>query len=196
MSSSTTGRRGPRPGEDTRALILDAARAEFSTLGYEATSVRAIARRAGVDPGLVRHYFGGKSSLCAASLELPVDPAKVLARVAESGPEGVGERVVRAFCQVWDEPAHAERLVALMRTTLAGSQFADLAKGFLVGPVFGTLARRTGASDPAWAAAQVVSQMMGLAILRYLLRLEPLASASPDELVNHYAPTIQRYLTS
>lgn len=194
--SSSTGRRGPRTGEDTRGLILEAARAEFSAQGYEATSVRGVARRAGVDPGLVRHYFGSKTSLCAASLELPLDPTVVLARVGEPGPDGVGERVVRAFCEVWDEPAHSERLVALMRTTLAGSHAADLAQGFLLGPMFGTLARRCGATDPAWSAAQAVSQMVGLAILRYVLRVEPLASADADELVARYAPTLQRYLTT
>lgn len=195
MTPAATGRRGPRPGQDTRELILEAARAEFSAQGFDATSVRAVARRAGVDPGLVRHYFADKPGLLAASLELPIDPTKVLARVAEPGPDGVGVRVVLAFCEVWDEPAHTERLIAVIRSALAGARADDLAKSLLLGPMFGTLAQRCGATDPARAAAQAVSQMVGLAVMRYVWRVEPLASAAPDELAATYGPTLQRYLT-
>ncbi len=155
----TRPRRGPRPEVDTRAAIIVAAREEFSANGFDGAAVRAVARGAGVDPALVRHYFASKESLFAAALELPVDPAALVARVVEGGPDGIGERLLRAFCEVWDPPAHRERL------------------GHLVPQV----AVVGGAADPVRAASLAVSQLAGLALLRYVVELEPVASASHDE---------------
>ena len=192
----TRARRGPRPEVDTRAAIVAAAREEFSANGFEGASVRAVARRAEVDPALVRHYFGGKEALFAASLELPFDPSGILATVVDGGPDGIGERLVRAFCGLWDPPEHRERLVAVLRTIVAGGDVATSVPGFVAGHLVRQMAVAGGASDPARAAALVVSQVAGMALLRYVLELEPVASARIDDLVGWYAPTLQRYLTT
>lgn len=157
--------------------------------------MRAVARRAGVDPALVRHYFGSKEALFAASLELPVDPTTVVARVLEGGPDGMGERLVRAFCELWDPPAHRERLVAVLRTAVAGGDVAAALPGFVVGHLARRVAEAAGARDPSRAAALAVSQVAGMALLRYVLEIEPVTSADVDDLARWYGPTLQRYLT-
>ncbi|GAB4069772.1 TetR family transcriptional regulator [Angustibacter speluncae] len=189
-------RRGPRPDVDTRAGILAAAREEFSANGFDGASVRAVARAAEVDPALVRHYFGSKESLFAASLELPVDPTSVLARVLQGDPDEAGERLVHAFCELWDPPAHRERLVAVLRTLVGGGQVAAPVPAFIAGHVVRPLAAAAGSSDPARAAALVLSQVAGMALLRYVVELEPVASAEVDVLAGWYGPTLQRYLTT
>ncbi len=188
-------RRGPKPDVDTRAQILAAAREEFSANGFDGASVRAAARAADVDPALVRHYFGSKEALFAAALELPVDPTVLVARVLEGDPADAGERLVRAFCELWDPPAHRERLVAVLRTLVGGGEVAAPVPAFIAGHVVGPLAAAAGASDPARAAALVLSQVAGMALLRYVVELEPVASAEVDDLVRWYGPTVQRYLS-
>jgi len=191
----TRARRGPRPEVDTRAAIVRAAREEFSANGFEGTAVRAVARRAAVDPGLVRHYFGSKEALFAASLDLPVDPSALVARVVAGGPDGIGERLVRSFCELWDPPAHRERLVAVLRTLVAGGDVAAAVPGFVAGHLVRQVAEAGGARDPSRAAALAVSQVAGMALLRYVLELEPVASADVEDLARWYGPTLQRYLT-
>lgn len=188
-------RRGPRPEVDTRAAIVAAAREEFSANGFDGTAVRAVARGAGVDPALVRHYFASKEALFAAALELPVDPTALVARVVEGAPDGIGERLVRSFCDLWDPPEHRERLVAVLRTLVAGGDVAASIPGFVAGHLVRQVAVVGGAADPVRAAALAFSQLAGLALLRYVVELEPVASAGHDELATWYGPTLQRYLT-
>lgn len=190
-------RRGPRAGDvDTRADIVTAALEEFSTHGYEGTAVRAVARRAGVDPALVRHYFGDKTALFAAALHLPLDPTQVIRGVLAGDPQDVGENVVRAFCQAWDQPQNRVALLAVFRTAMRGGATAHLLREFLLGPVLGQVARRGGARDPAAAAALAASQLAGVIVVRYVLEAEPVASAHVDTMVAWYGPVLQRHLTT
>src|ERR687890_2439282 len=104
-STSRAPRRGRRPGApDTRATILDAARTAFAQKGFAGTTIRAVATAAGVDAALVHHYFGTKDDLFLAALELPVDPRVALAPAIAAGPDGAGERMLRVFLSVWDDP--------------------------------------------------------------------------------------------
>src|SRR5215210_7831557 len=105
------GRRGGDSG--TRAAILDAARRLFAERGFDGTSIRAVAARAGVDPALVHHFHGSKASLFAASLDLPLDPTAVISRIVREDPEGAGERLARFFLSVWDDPVARAPLLAL-----------------------------------------------------------------------------------
>lgn len=192
---STPARRGRRPGApDTRAAILEAARGQFAAAGFSGTTIRAVAAEAGVDAALVHHYFGTKDDLFVAALELPVDPRVVLAPVVEQGPEGAGERMLRVFLSVWDDPAHRLPLLGLVRGLLEPSGQKLVRDGFLdvvVGPIGAAL----GIDEPERRMPLVASQVFGLIIVRYLLEVEPLASMPPDQVVAIYAPTIQRYLT-
>jgi AcrR family transcriptional regulator len=192
---STPTRRGRRPGApDTRAAILEAARGQFAAAGFSGTTIRAVAAEAGVDAALVHHYFGTKDDLFVAALELPVDPRVVLAPAIEHGPDGAGERMLRVFLSVWDDPTHRLPLLGLVRGLLEPSGQKLVRDGFLdvvVGPIGAAL----GIDEPERRMPLVASQVFGLIIVRYLLEVEPLASMPPDQVVAIYAPTIQRYLT-
>ena len=192
---STRAPRGRRPGgPDTRSAILAAARAQFATAGFSGTTIRAVAADAGVDAALVHHYFGTKDDLFVAALELPVDPRVALGPAIEQGPDGAGERMLRVFLSVWDDPANRLPLLGLVRGLLEPSGQRLVRDGFLevvIGPVGVAL----GIDEPGRRMPLVASQVFGLIIVRYLLEVEPLASMTTDELVAIYAPTIQRYLT-
>jgi AcrR family transcriptional regulator len=187
--------RGRRPGgEDTRQLIVDAARDQFSSLGYDAASLRSIARSAGVDAALVHHYFEGKADLFVAALELPANPREIVTAVLEGGTDGVGERLARFFFVVWDAPAGRERIEALLRAASTHEAAARMLREFLSREVFGRVVAELGTSDGDLRGALAAGQMIGVAFLRYVIRLEPIASTPTDDLVAWLAPTLQRYL--
>jgi AcrR family transcriptional regulator len=187
--------RGRRPGSpDTRAAILTEARTLFAERGFAGTSVRAIATAAGVDPALVHHYFGRKDDLFLAALQVPVDPRELLAPVIAAGADGAGERMLRVFLSVWDEPELRVRLLAVVRGAFDDSGQRLIRDGFLkvvVVPVGAAL----GIDRPEHRMPLVASQVFGLIMVRYVLEVEPLASMPAERVVATYAPTIQRYLT-
>jgi len=187
---------GRRAGDSgTRAAILSAAKEAFGAHGYGPTSVRAVARTAGVDPSLVLHFFGSKDGLFEAALELPMDPAVVVAGLLQGDREDLGERAVRSFLGVWDAgPAHSTMLT-LLRSAVSHPDSADRLRALLLRAILLPLAVGAGGEDPERRAALLASQIAGLALARYVLRLEPLASATPDELAPLIGPTLQRYLT-
>jgi AcrR family transcriptional regulator len=188
---------GRRPGNpDTREAVLAAARAAFAEKGFDGATIRGIATAAGVDPALVHHYFGNKDKLFLAAVEAPADPDDLLPEVLAGGPDDLGRNLLRMFLRVWDGPARPAGL-ALVRSAVASEWTAKLLREFLVARV---LRRVVGTLDLPQAerdarGALVGSQLIGLVMARYVLELEPIASASPDELVEAIAPTLQRYLT-
>ncbi|GAA4218905.1 TetR/AcrR family transcriptional regulator [Actinocatenispora rupis] len=187
-----TGRRPGNPG--TREAILTAARDAFSRQGYAGASVRRIAAAAGVDPALVHHYFGTKDELFTAALELPFTPAKVLPQVIAGDPDGIGERLLRTFLGIWDGPGGQQGLAAL-RTMLARDAEVGLFREFLISQVLRRAVEEYGLPDAAVRVPLAASQLIGVVLVRYVLRLEPLAGASVDWIVATVGPTIQRYLT-
>lgn len=190
-------RTGRRPGNpDTREAILAAARDAFAERGFDATGIRTVAAAAGVDPALVHHYFGAKEDLFRAALAFPVDPARLLPTVLAGGPEGIGERLVRTFLEVWDSPVGAAG-VALLRSAVSNEWTARLLREFLVTQVLRRVLDHLEV-DPAELPLRgglVATQLAGLALTRYVLRLEPIAGAEPATLVAAAGPTVQRYLT-
>jgi len=187
---------GRRPGESgTREAILDAARAAFAETGYDRATIRGIAAAAGVDPALVIHYFVSKEGLFEAALELPVRPADVFARGAAAGPDQLGATVVRTFLEAWEPPESRVRLQAMLRSAMTNETAMGMIRDLLVREVFGPITQTLGVPDAQLRATLVGSQFIGLAIMRFVGRVEPLASASIDELVAAVGPTVQRYLT-
>ncbi len=194
VGAGAGARRGRRPGApDTRAAILGAARELFASSGYGGTSIRAVAAAAGVDAALVHHYFGTKDDLFLAALQLPIDPRAALLPVVEGGLDGAGDRLLRVFLSVWDDEQNQQSLLALVRG-LAEPSGQRLLRDGVLQMVFGPVGRALGIDEPDRRMALVASQMVGVVILRYLLRAEPLASMRPDDLVAVYGPTLQRYL--
>jgi AcrR family transcriptional regulator len=189
-------RGGRRPGDSgTRTAILSAAKEAFGAQGYGATSLRAVARTAGVDPALVLHFFGSKDGLFEAALELPLDPAVVVVSLLEGGVEGLGQRVVRTFLGVWDATPGQGPMLAMLRSAVSHEDSATMLRELLLRVILRPLAVGAGGDDPDLRASLLASQVVGLAVTRYVLRLEPVASADADTLAPLLGPTLQRYLT-
>ncbi|MEO5663600.1 MAG: TetR family transcriptional regulator [Nocardioides sp.] len=192
MPGATRGRRPGAP--DTRAAVLAAARSSFAQQGFRGTTIRAVASAAGVDPALVHHYFGTKDDLFLAAMELPVDPRVVVAHVTEGPVEEVAERFLTAFLGVWDDPDVQPALLTVARRILEPGGDKLLSEGFLP-VVIQPIGAKLGIDRPEHRMTLVASQVIGLILMRYVLRAEPLASLSKDAVIATYAPTIQRYLT-
>ena len=189
-------RRGPgRPadGGDRRTAILDAAREQFGQRGYTGASVRAIAREAGVDPALVHHYFGTKEQVFVAAMELPFDPAERLPTVLAGDRDGVGERLVRLFLEVWEQPGFRAPMLGRLRSALTGEQGAAMLREFVGSALLARVATAVGQTDPLRVQA-AVAQLVGVALLRYVVAIEPIASAPTEEIVALVAPAVQRHL--
>jgi AcrR family transcriptional regulator len=187
--------RGRRPGgPDTRGQILDAARKSFADKGFGGTTIRAVAAEAGVDPALVHHYFGSKDDLFLAALEIPVDPRRLVPQVFEAGVPGAGERLLRLFLSVWDDPHTRLPLLALLRASLSEEGPESLLQQGILRMVLTPLRAALPSAEADRRVQLVLSQLVGLVVTRYLLAVEPLASMPAEEVVAAVAPTLQRYL--
>ena len=189
-------RTGRRPGpSSTRAQILVAAANCFAAAGYDATSLRRVAADAGVDPALVRRFFGGKEQLFTEVASALIDPERALAAVAEGPPSAAGERLLRYFLDLLGEVGQPGPYLGLVRCAVTSEHAAGLFRRFLAERVLGEIAARLDAGRPELRAALVASQLAGLAVARYAVRLAPLTAAGTDELVRWAGPVLQYYLT-
>lgn len=186
---------GRRPGNSgSRGQILRVARQQFAAAGFERTTIRGIAREARVDPALVHHFFGTKDALFAATMELPVDPATAIPQLLVDGIEGLGERVLRFYLELWESDT-ADAMLTVLRSAVSQERAAELLRGFLGREVIGRIARELNQDAPELRATLVGSQLVGVAMVRYIIRVEPLCSAPVEQVVSAMAPTIQRYLS-
>ncbi|MGW0775317.1 TetR/AcrR family transcriptional regulator [Streptomyces sp. NPDC002835] len=188
-------RRAAGEGPGARERILQAARDEFAERGYDKTTMRGIARAAGVDAALVHHYFGTKDDVFAAAIEVSFEPATVVPQILGQGAAGIGERLARFFIGVWENPASRAPLLAIIRSALTHEAAAKVLRGFVLRHLLERVAAELDVPDPRFRAELAASHMVGIAILRYVIRVEPLASADPEEIIRIVAPTLQRYLT-
>ncbi|WP_242496470.1 TetR family transcriptional regulator [Xylanimonas protaetiae] len=196
MTDESVARRGRRPaGHDTRGEIVLAARAEFLAQGYDAASIRGVARRAGVDPGTVRHWFGDKSRLFAAAIGLSdVDPGAV-ARAAVDGPlDGIGARLVRHVLEVWDADDGGAGIRMALPVALADPARRALLPQFLGAEVLGPLAARLDPGSARLRASLAATQMVGVLLARYVVGVEPIASLPAARVAELVGPTLERYL--
>jgi AcrR family transcriptional regulator len=188
-----TGRR--RGASGTRDAILEAARREFGQHGYDRATIRGVARGAGVDPALVHYFFGTKAELFAAAMELPVNPAELAQTLLAGEPERIGERLIATFLSVWDHGDNRDVFIGLLRSAVTDEQAATLLREFAVRELFGRVAAALGTPDAELRANLVFSQIFGLAVARYILRIEPLASTPGELVAAAVGPTVQRYIT-
>lgn len=186
-----------RTGEESRQRILDAARVHFAQYGYDRTTIRWLATEARVDPAMIHYFFNTKAELFAAAMALPMNPAERLATLLEEGVDGLGPRIVRYFLQAWDETGGFEPLFALLRSAPTDERSAGMLQEFIQQELVGQLRRAIGpgAADAHLRAELVGSHLMGMALGRYILRIEPLASSDPDTVAAWMGPALQRYLT-
>ncbi|MCW2917798.1 MAG: transcriptional regulator, TetR family [Actinomycetia bacterium] len=194
MVSARPGRRpGRRPGPtETRETILASARALFAEKGYDGASARSIARAAGVDPALVHHFFGSKEGLFVAAMEFPFDPTQLVPYITAGPREQIGERIVRVFLSIWGDPQIRPRAIAIVRSASTSEQGAAILREFATSALLGRVADALGV--PRLRINAAAGQMIGVMIMRYIVGVEPIASATEDELVELLAPTVQRYL--
>lgn len=198
-----TGRRpnnGPANGVAgghgiTRDLILAAARAKFAESGFEGSSMREMAAAAGVDQALIHHYFGSKQQLFVAAMELPFDPDAVRAMVLAGPRDQIGERIVRFFLGLWEEPVRRQVLLGMVRSAMTDPRAAEMVRRFVIEGGVLPLVEEAGVTDSAMRATLVGSHLIGLGFARYILCVEPLASTPVESLVRAVGPIIGRYLT-
>jgi AcrR family transcriptional regulator len=189
-------RTGRRPGPNrTRAAILAAARSAFAARGYDAVSVRAVAREAGVDPALVHRFYGSKEELFVAAMELPLSPGQLVPALLAEGVDDLGERLVRTLLELFDRPAAFAPFLALLRGAVSNEHAAAMLREFIAREVLGRLARAASPDRPELRASLAGSQVVGLAMARYVVGVPPLATTDRETVVACVGPTIQRYLT-
>ncbi len=189
--------RGRRPlgSPDARQAVLAAARELFAELGFERTTMRAVAARAGVDPALIYHYFGDKDGLLVAALQPPTDNATVFAGLADEA-DRAGEELVRRLISLWeDRPEVREQMAAILRTGLSHDRASRLLRDILSSFILAALGDVLADDRRELRAALIGSQIGGLMLARYVLRVPGAAAASPEDLVQAVGPTVQRYLT-
>lgn len=194
-TETTARRRGRRPaGQDTRTALIEAARAVFAENGYDGATVRAIATRAGVDAAMVNHWFGSKEGLFAqAVLKLPFDPLELLEILRDGPDDELAERIVRTFITRWDS-AGGGVFVALIRSVTGHEQAGHVLRDFFQ-KFFTALISSVGADNPELRMTLCASQMVGMGMVRYVAKFEPLATEDVEVIVRAVAPNLQRYLT-
>lgn len=196
--SAAPPRRGRRKsadaGEGARAEIVAAARVEFAASGYDSTSLRAVARRAGVDAALVHHYFADKADLFAATVDVPIRPDLLVAEILRGPRDAIGATIVRTLVTQLDKRPTQDAMLGLLRTALGHEFAARMLRQFMVREVLGRLASELDAPDAELRASLAASQIIGLIIARYGIRLGRLADATPDEVVARVGPIVQWHL--
>jgi AcrR family transcriptional regulator len=183
------------PDDITRS-ILEAARAAYSARGYVNTTVRGVAAAAGVAPDVMRRYYANREALFAAAMRLPIDPATSVAQLLAPGIDGLGERLVRVTLRMLDEPETRDQLAQMARAGAGASKASASLREFLDSAVVDRVARSLGVPDARMRVTLATSYLLGIATMRYVLQIEPIASATEDEIVAMVAPAVQAALTT
>lgn len=191
MSSGKPGRR-PGDPEITKQAILDAARRVFGRVGYERATMRLIAGEAGVDPGLIHHYFGTKQGLFTEVHEIPFDPARIVDLLTDGPPEELGRRLVRFYLTVFGAPGSPA--VSMVRSAATNHQAAEMLREFVEDVLLSHAGELTTAARPRLRLALAGSHLLGIVFARNIVRLPELTDPDVDELVDIVSPAIQRYL--
>lgn len=194
MSRPETKRTGRRPGTtETRERIAVAARTQFAEHGYDGATFRRVAAAAGVDPALVVHFFGSKENLFREVMALPAAVAEGLLRIASEPTAEIGRRLAELVVAALENPATRPIVLGRIRSASTHPEAAALVRE----TVTRDLQRLTSAiteDRPEARAVLIGSHLVGIALARYVVLVEPLASMAPEEVVYLLAPTFQRFL--
>jgi AcrR family transcriptional regulator len=187
---------GRRPGNaDTKGEIVEAAKRVFAQKGYDGTSLRAVARSAGVDPALVHHYFDGKADLFVAAMALPFDPRTVKEHAETASRTGAS--IIETFLSMWDRAeGSGSSFTSCLAAMAASRNVADAMREFVSERVWSRNVPNPGESEALTKrrSALVSSQLMGLAFARYILRVPPVATATPRQIARWAGPTLDHYM--
>ena len=171
------------------------ARRLFADSGYDKTSVRDIAAAAGVDPALIRNYFGSKAELFRSTMGWPFDPAEIGARIADGDRGEIGARLTRVFFAAWEQPDSRAPLLAILRGAATHDESAALVGQFIQGQLYPEMAKLLTGSATELRIDLAMAQLLGIAYLRHVLQVEPIASAPVDELIARVTPIVTAHLT-
>jgi len=183
----------------SRDAVLSAAKERFATEGYEKTTLRAIARDAHVDPSMVLYLFGSKEELFRESLRLIIDPEVLVAALtgATDDEPDIGTRMVRTYLRIWETPDTAATVRAMLQSANSNSHAHDAFRGFMQNYVLTAVSGVLGGGEQARLRATLAaSQLVGTALLRYVIEVPPLTTLPVEEVVALIAPTVTRYLTA
>ncbi len=187
-----SGRIGRRPGpSQTRDAVLNAARGLFAELGYEKTTIRAIGRAAGVDAALVHHFFGTKEQVFVAAMAFPFDPGDLITQVMSGPRDEAAQRLVRFFLSVWRDRDARAPFVAILRSATTNEQAAAMLREFISTALVARIADTLGV--PRIRVEAAAAQLVGIALVRHVVGVEPLASAREDEIVALVTPVLEYY---
>jgi AcrR family transcriptional regulator len=185
---------GRRPGKTaTRDQILLTARRLFSQRGYDKTSLRDIAADAQVDTALIRHYFGTKSDLFRTAVGWPFDPQQIATRLAESGHDEIGRGLGEVFFQFWEQADTRASLLAILRGAATHDESATLVRQFIQDRLYPQIETVLPQPDAQLGIDLAMAQLLGIAYLRYILQVEPLASTPVSELVERVVPILDNH---
>lgn len=180
----------------SREAVLAAAKKRFASEGYERTTLRAIADDAHVDPSMVLYLFGSKLDLFRESLRLILEP-QVLVDALSDGDGDVGTRMVRVYLRIWESPDTGPSMVTMLQSATSNTDAHEAFRGFMQNYVLTAVAGVLGGDESARLRAMLAATtLVGTAMLRYVMKVPPLATLTGDELVTLLAPTVTRYLTA
>jgi AcrR family transcriptional regulator len=177
-----------KKADQTKAVILAAARERFAESGYEAATIRAIAADANIDPSMVMRYFGNKDQLFAAAAEFDLR----FPDLSDVPPSELGHALVAHFLERWEED---DALVVLLRSSTTNAEAAQRMKDIFAAQLMPAISKFVPEDAPR-RAGLIATQILGMALCRFVLRLPPVVAMSPDELAEWLGPTLQRYATA
>ena len=180
----------------SRDVVLAAAKRRFAEQGYEKTTLRDIARDAHVDPSMVLYLFGSKAELFRESLRLILDTSRIVAAIGDGG-EDVGVRIVRTYLSIWEGAETGHSMVSMLQSATSNPDAHEAFREFVQGYVLPAVSSALGGGEQARLRAMLVaSHLVGVAMLRYVMQVPPLASLTGDEIVRLISPAVTRYLTA
>jgi AcrR family transcriptional regulator len=182
--------------DDITRQVLDAARAAYARRGYLNTTMKGVAATAGVAPDVVKRYYANREALFAAAMRLPFDPATSLVQLLAPGVDGLGERMVRVTLRMLDDPETRDQLAEMVRDGAGATKATAAIREFVEAEVVDRVVTALGVPDARMRVVLASSYIVGVATSRYVLQVEPLASATEDEIVAMVAPAVQAALTT
>ena len=187
-------RTGRRPGAPkTREAILEAARRGFGAHGYDGTSLRSIADDVGVDPALLIHYFANKESLFTAALKWPIRPSEMFANLEGASAPEAAEQVVRMYLFMLDHTESRNAVLALVRSAVSNEHAATMLREFVTQEILALISNVIERRDAQLRASLIAAQLVGIAMLRHVVKVDVLVAATNDEIVSLVAPVIEHY---
>ena len=176
--------------------MLAAAKRRFAREGYEKTTLRAIADDAHVDPSMVLYLFSSKAELFRESLRLIIDPV-ALAAAVKDGDGDIGTRMVTAYLRIWESPDTGPTMVTMLQSATSNADAHEAFRSFMQGYVLTAVSGLLGGDEQARLRAMLAAtNLVGTAMLRYVMKIPPLAELSGEQVVRLLAPTVTRYLTA